>query len=87
MKASKNHNNVIGEERLAHIKSIVISLGGKLTYVFFMQLHNCFNKDMLWFLVCYFVVDDLILLFMALIELLGLWISSSVVYKDFGICA
>jgi hypothetical protein len=35
MKVSKNCNNVVGEERLAHIKTIVVSLGGKLTYVFF----------------------------------------------------
>jgi hypothetical protein len=34
-KASKNYNNVIGEEYLAHIRTIVVSLGGKLTYVFF----------------------------------------------------
>jgi hypothetical protein len=34
-KASKNHNNVAGEERLAHIRTIVVSLGGKLTYLFF----------------------------------------------------
>jgi hypothetical protein len=34
-KASKNHNNVIGEKRLAHIRTIVVSLAGKLTYVFF----------------------------------------------------
>jgi hypothetical protein len=34
MKASKNHNNVVGEERLAHIRTIVVSLGGKLTYLF-----------------------------------------------------
>jgi hypothetical protein len=33
--ASKNRNNVMGEEHLAHIRIIVISLGGKLTYVFF----------------------------------------------------
>jgi hypothetical protein len=42
-KASINHNNVIGEERLAHIRTIVIFLGGKLTYVFFyatMELHQ-----------------------------------------------
>jgi hypothetical protein len=30
----KNHNNIVGEERLAHIRTIVVSLGGKLTYVF-----------------------------------------------------
>jgi hypothetical protein len=43
MKASKNCNNVISEERLAHIRTIVISLGGKVTYVFFyatMELHQ-----------------------------------------------
>jgi hypothetical protein len=35
MKASKNCNNVFGEERLAYIRTVVVSLGGKLTYVFF----------------------------------------------------
>jgi hypothetical protein len=35
MKTSKNHNNVVGEEHLAHIRIIVVSLGGKTTYVFF----------------------------------------------------
>jgi hypothetical protein len=43
MKAFKNHNNIVGEERLAHIRTIVVSLGGKLTYVFFyatMELHQ-----------------------------------------------
>jgi hypothetical protein len=35
MKASKNRNNIFGEERLAHIRSIIVSLGGKLTYVLF----------------------------------------------------
>jgi hypothetical protein len=34
-KASKNHNNVFGEERLAHIRTIAVSLVGKLTYVLF----------------------------------------------------
>jgi hypothetical protein len=33
MKACKNHNNAFGEERLAHIRTLVFSLGGKLTYV------------------------------------------------------
>jgi hypothetical protein len=32
-KASKNRNNVFGEERLAHIRTLVVSLGGKQTYV------------------------------------------------------
>jgi hypothetical protein len=43
MKASKNHNNILGEERLAHIRTIVVSLGGKLTYVLFyatIELHQ-----------------------------------------------
>jgi hypothetical protein len=34
MKASKNYNNVVGEEQLAHIRTIVVSLGDKLTYLF-----------------------------------------------------
>jgi hypothetical protein len=33
--ASKNHNNVVDEERLAYIRTIIVSSGGKLTYVFF----------------------------------------------------
>jgi hypothetical protein len=33
IKASKNCNNIFGEEHLAHIRTIVVSLGGKLTYV------------------------------------------------------
>jgi hypothetical protein len=33
MKASKNHNNAFSEERLAHIRTLVVCLGGKLTYV------------------------------------------------------
>jgi hypothetical protein len=32
-KASKNHKNAFGEERLAHIRTLVVSLGGKLTFV------------------------------------------------------
>jgi hypothetical protein len=35
MKTCKNHNNVFGEKRLTHIRTIVVSLAGKLTYVFF----------------------------------------------------
>jgi hypothetical protein len=33
MKASKNHNNAFSEEHLAHIRTLIVSLGGKLTYV------------------------------------------------------
>jgi prolipoprotein diacylglyceryltransferase len=35
MKVSKNYNYVYGEEHLAHIRTIVVFLGGKLTYVLF----------------------------------------------------
>jgi hypothetical protein len=43
MEASKNHSNIVGEERLAHIRTVVVSLDDKLTYVFFyatMKLHQ-----------------------------------------------
>jgi hypothetical protein len=33
MKVFKNRNNAFSEERLAHIRTLVLSLGGKLTYV------------------------------------------------------
>jgi hypothetical protein len=33
-KASKNHNNVASDEWLAHVRTIVVSLRGKLTYFF-----------------------------------------------------
>jgi hypothetical protein len=68
MKASKNHNNIIGEERLAHIRIIVVSLGGKLTSMFFYattELHQQRYIVILWSV-------DFILLFVALVELLGL---------------
>jgi hypothetical protein len=32
-KVSKNRNNIFGEERLAHIRTLIVSLGDKLTYV------------------------------------------------------
>jgi hypothetical protein len=68
IKASKNHNNVFGEERLAHIRTIVVSLGGKLTYVLFYattELHQwryvvifrVFILFYCWWL--YFVVCDI----------------------------
>jgi hypothetical protein len=33
MKVSKNYNNIFSEERLAHIRTLVVFLGGKLIYV------------------------------------------------------
>jgi hypothetical protein len=41
---------------------------------YFMQLWNCINEGMLRFFEClsYFVVDELILLFVTFVELLGL---------------
>jgi hypothetical protein len=43
MKASKNYNNVYGVDHLAHIRTIVASLSGKLTYVLIyatIELHH-----------------------------------------------
>jgi hypothetical protein len=44
MEASKNCNNIVGEENLTRIRNIVVSLGVKLTYMFFYattELHQC----------------------------------------------
>jgi hypothetical protein len=46
IKACKNHNNVFGEEHLAHVRTIVVSLGGMLTYVLIYattELHQRMN--------------------------------------------
>jgi phosphate starvation-inducible membrane PsiE len=74
MKASKNYNNVFGEERLAHIRTLLVSLGGKLTYVLICATIELHQRRYVVILEClsYFVVDDLILLFVAFVELLGL---------------
>jgi hypothetical protein len=74
MKLSKNHNNVFGEERLAHIRTLVVSLGGKLTYVLIYATTELHQRRYVVILEClsYFVVDDLILLFVAFVEQLGL---------------
>jgi phosphate starvation-inducible membrane PsiE len=73
IKASKSHNNIFGKEHLAHIRTIVVSLGGMLTYVLIYattELHQ--RRYVVIFGVSYFVVDDLILLFVPFVELLGL---------------
>jgi hypothetical protein len=51
--------------------------------VYILQLWNCANEYMLWFLECssYFVVDDLILLFVTFVELLGLAYTFFSVYE------
>jgi hypothetical protein len=85
IKASKNYNNVVSEERLAHIRTIVVSLGGKLTYLFICLYGsaspkvwcdfwsvNLFCCWWLWFVVCGFV------------ELLGHVDVFFVVYEIFG---
>jgi hypothetical protein len=74
MKASKNRNNVFGEERFTHIRTIVVSLGGKLTYVLFYATTELHQQRYVVILEClsYFVIDDLILLFVAFVELLEL---------------
>jgi hypothetical protein len=48
-----------------------------------MQLQNCVNKGILWFLECssYFLVDDFILLFVAFVELLGI-VYASFLFMD-----
>jgi hypothetical protein len=64
-KASKNQNNAFGEERLAHIRTLVVFLGGKLTYVLIyatMELHQrryvvIFGVFILFYCWCpYFIV-------------------------------
>jgi hypothetical protein len=84
-KVSKNHNNIVGEERLAHIKTIVVSLSGKLTYLFICLYGIASLK------VCYdFWSVDLILLLMTLfycswfVELLRLVYAFFIVYGIFG---
>jgi hypothetical protein len=85
IKASKYHNNVVGEERLAHIRTIVVSLGGKLTYLFICPYRSASPKVWCdfwsvnlfccwwpWFVVCGFV------------EILGLVDAFFVVYGIFG---
>jgi hypothetical protein len=57
MKASKNSNNVFGDERLAHILTIVVSLGVKLTYVFFYvttELHQWRYVVIFWFFILFY---------------------------------
>jgi phosphate starvation-inducible membrane PsiE len=82
MKVSKNHNNVFGEERLAHIRTLVVSLGVKLTYVLIYATTELHQRRYVVILEClsYFVVDDIILLFVAFVELLGLVDAFFVVY-------
>jgi hypothetical protein len=48
-----------------------------------MQLQNCVNKGILWFLECssYFLVDDFILLFVSFVELLGI-VYASFLFMD-----
>jgi phosphate starvation-inducible membrane PsiE len=68
MKASKNRNNIFGEERLAHIRTLLVFLGGKLTYVLIYATTELHQRRYVVILEClsYFIVDDLILLFVAL---------------------
>jgi hypothetical protein len=67
MKVSKNHN-VVGEECLAHIRIIVVSLCGKLTYLFLCNYEIASTK-----VCCYFWSVNLILLLMTLFCCLWLW--------------
>jgi hypothetical protein len=56
MKASKNHNNVLGDERLAHIRTVVVYLGGKLTYMFFYATTKLHQRS-------YIVIFEVLILF------------------------
>jgi hypothetical protein len=58
MKASENRNNVFDEERLTHIRIIVVSLGDKLTYVLFYVTTELYQRMYVvifrvFILVCY----------------------------------
>jgi uncharacterized FlgJ-related protein len=68
-KVSKNRNNVFGEEHLAHIRTLVVSLGGKLTYVLIYSTMELHQRRYVVILEClsYFVVDDFILLFVSFV--------------------
>jgi hypothetical protein len=59
MIASKNGNNVIGEECLTHIKTIVVSLGGKITYMFFYAITELHQR-------MYVVIFGVLILFCCL---------------------
>jgi hypothetical protein len=56
--------------------------------VFILQLRNCADEGMLWFLECspYFVVHGVNLLFVALVELLGLRMTYFIVYEILVVC-
>jgi hypothetical protein len=60
-----------------------VSLGGKLSYVFVYATTELLQGRYIVILVCYpyFFVYDLIWLFVALVEILGLWMLSFVVYE------
>jgi hypothetical protein len=85
MKASKIHNNVVDEERLAHMRTIVVSLGGKLTYLFICLYRiasrkvqsNFWSVDLFCCWWHYFVVCGLL-------ELLGLVDAFFLIYGIFG---
>jgi hypothetical protein len=44
VKASKNHNNIVSVERLAHMRTIVVCLGGKLNYVFLYAIMDLLHR-------------------------------------------
>jgi hypothetical protein len=56
IKASKNHNNVFSEECLAHISTIVVSLGGMLTYVLIYEITELHQRR-------YVVIFEVFILF------------------------
>ena len=74
---------MVREERLAHIRTIVVSLGGKLTYVFNYATTVLLRRRyaMILGMLFFFLVYEIIWLFVALIELLGLRLPSLLFLK------
>ena len=74
---------MVREERLAHIRTIVVSLGGKLTYVFNYATTDLLRRRyaMILGMLVFFLVYEIIWLFVALIELLGLRLPSLLFLK------
>jgi hypothetical protein len=69
---------LFSKDRLAHIRTIVVSWGGKLTVFTYCNYRIASTMVCCGFWKCstYFVVDDLILLFVAFVELLGTMYAS-----------
>jgi hypothetical protein len=84
----KSQLHFVGEDRLAHIRTIVVSSGGKLTYLFIYlfeiaSTNVCGDFGVLVF----FLVYEIIWLFVAFVELLELVDDFFSIYESLVICA